>query len=1420
MRSRSLSTLVALACVLGTALSSLQALAQEFVPGEVVVGFKAEARPEQVAAMETQLGLSIKSDFPHIRARHYRLPAETKVEEAIPLILRFDFVEYAEPNYLHKRQTLPTDPRFGEQWYLRNTGQIVNGLQGTAGEDINWPAARDLFSGTKEIIVAVVDTGVAFEHPELSGRLWAHPVESALAANGVDDDGNGFVDDRIGWDFYDNDSMPRDEHGHGTLVASLIGAPAGNGEGGVGVSPTARIMALRAGNDFGSLPLTASISAFTYAAKRGARIINFSAGSTFYSSSMLASIQWLATKGVLFVAAAGNGGSDGLGDNNDSTPFYPASYPVANVISVAALDADGDLTSFSNYGASSVHIAAPGANIFGAEIRTSTHYYENFETGGPGWTQAQLSGSLSSLSWGLYADPQGNRWFADSVDAESGLDIPYQANTRSALISPQISLAGVTGAQLSVRLWHRLERGYDFGYVEITDDGRSTWNFLGVVTGSSYGACAGCAGAPGTELRYDLSRYEGKTVQVRFRLVSDSAVQYAGLFVDNVRITKLEPFLYDGTQYQFRSGTSFAAPLVAGAAALVWSQRPDLTMSQVRQIILGSARHDARLAGRVLSGGKLDLYAAVQSAIATPAGLALSAEFVDFGKQTVGQTSAARAITLRNDGTTTLTGLSFNMSDSSSSNAYPIGNDCGALAPGGTCTLSVPFAPQQAGEIEAAVSIQSNAAGSPHVINLLGVGIAAASAGIYSAAGYLPLVDNATKTWLRDGLTYTSIQLPGTVLFNGAAVRQIQDSDDSTIGYYTNDANGIREHGYYTPSTYVPGIGDTSETLTLSPPLKVTDAQFSLGQTVNSLGTAAITWAGNPTFPLSYESTYTAVAFETITVPAGTFKALRADYYLRIFGSVGTDFYVNSTVQGSDWVVDGLGSVKSVWSTNDGSQTESHNEVLTASSLLDTSPNPFSLPPATNVTPGAQVTSSPITVEGINAGVEIRITGGEYSVDGGAWTPNTDRVFNGQSVSVRHTASSSYGTTTQATLTIGGVSAVFEVTTALLVSYPVTVLVAGSGTVTSNPPGINCGSTCTYDYPRGTSVTLTASPAPDYAFAGWTGACTGTEPCTLTVDAARNVSASFTQLTDAAAPTVPQGLTAVAIGPEQIKLRWIAASDNVAVTQYRLYRDGSLAAVLANAASYVDSGLSASTAYSYAVAACDAAGNCSAQSDPLSAATLPPGEYVFTPELELGWNLLGNSLSASIDVAAVFGDQSNPVTGITEHVISVWKWDAVSTRWAFHSPKLSPTEIASYAASRGFEVLGIILPGEGYWVNAASPISMPMQTGSVFSWTSFNFSALPSGWNLIATASNVSPSQFNVQVSPTPIQQGQIPTDNFVSLWAWNTAIGAWYFYAPSLELSGGLAEVKANAGSRDYLHFEDFNRKLGVGDGFWVNRP
>ena len=207
--------------------------------------------------------------------------------------------------------------------------------------------------------------------------------------------------------------------------------------------------------------------------------------------------------------------------------------------------------------------------------------------------------------------------------------------------------------------------------------------------------------------------------------------------------------------------------------------------------------------------------------------------------------------------------------------------------------------------------------------------------------------------------------------------------------------------------------------------------------------------------------------------------------------------------------------------------------------------------------------------------------------------------------------------------------------------------------------------------------------------------------------------------------------------------------------------------------------------------------------------TLPAGFLSSTPNLEAGFNLMGNSFNTSLNVAATFGNQDSPVAGVTENIATVWKWNALDQRWAFYSPLLSVAGNLAYAASRNYDLLASVAPGEGYWVNAIVPISLPAQVGAGLNYDCTGLAALPAAFNLLAIADALTPSQFANNLSCVAI----------ATLWSWDAAGTKWYFHSPLLEASGGLAAVKNYADSHNFLHFPDSGKKLGLGVGFWINK-
>lgn len=282
--------------------------------------------------------------------------------------------EYVEPDYVVTKDSLPTDDAFTNQtlWGLRNEGQ--NG--GISGADVDAVRAWGITTGSAQVIVGVLDTGIRYSHQDLTANLWRNPGETGVnpqgsdrATNGYDDDGNGYVDDVFGINAINGSGDPQDDNNHGTHCSGTIGAQANGGGPHVGVAWQVRLMGLKFLDASGAGYSSDAFECVEYAIDQGARILSNSWGGSGYSESLVSVIRKAAETEILFVAAAGNSRSD-----NDKIGTYPASYRVDNILSVAAINRLDALASFSNFGATTVHLAAPGVEIYSCTASTDASY--------------------------------------------------------------------------------------------------------------------------------------------------------------------------------------------------------------------------------------------------------------------------------------------------------------------------------------------------------------------------------------------------------------------------------------------------------------------------------------------------------------------------------------------------------------------------------------------------------------------------------------------------------------------------------------------------------------------------------------------------------------------------------------------------------------------------------------------------------------------------------------------------------------------------------------------------------------------------------------------------------------------------------------------------------------------------------------
>jgi subtilisin family serine protease len=322
---------------------------RNFVPNELLVKFKPQTPGFVRAEINRGAGATVVQRFrADSRLELLRLPTGEDLDSAIAYYSTRADVEYVQRNFIyHLLGTSPDDYYYIQQWALGN---------------VNAPAAWDRTTGRFNVVVAVIDTGVDYTHPDLALNIWTNPEEAGVnCSDGVDNDADTYVDDCRGWDFYNNTNDPIDTLGHGTQVAGVIGARGNNQIGVAGANWNVQIMPLKVTDASGGLSTAVAAQAIDYALAHDASVINASWGGPDYDPTLLGAIQDARGRGVLFVTAAGNQNSI-----NDFSPFYPCNYTqygADNVVCVTSTDENDNLAASSNYGATTVQLGAPGANI-------------------------------------------------------------------------------------------------------------------------------------------------------------------------------------------------------------------------------------------------------------------------------------------------------------------------------------------------------------------------------------------------------------------------------------------------------------------------------------------------------------------------------------------------------------------------------------------------------------------------------------------------------------------------------------------------------------------------------------------------------------------------------------------------------------------------------------------------------------------------------------------------------------------------------------------------------------------------------------------------------------------------------------------------------------------------------------------------
>ena len=570
MKNKLLTTAVAL-----SAISSVQAFEKNtlatHVPGEVIVKLKS-GMAKSFLSRKNLYSADVKEvmNLTMGEVAVLRVPQTKSLKSVIAQIAKDDAVEYVEPNFIYKAidsvetlesklynartpnyiSNLTSDPKFGDLWGLVNTGNNEpagsrgnSAPSGIAGVDVNAINAWSITKGSKNVKIAVIDTGVDYNHPDLKANIWTNTAE-ANGKPGVDDDGNGYVDDIHGYDFANNDGDPMDGNGHGTHCSGTIAAEHDNGVGIAGVMAQAQIVGIKFLTDQGSGSTADAIKAIDYATKINVDIMSNSWGGGGFSQVLKDSIVAAKNAGIVFTAAAGNSATD-----NNSQPHYPSNYDVDNVISVAANNYNDELAFFSCYGSKTVHVAAPGRNILSTTPNNSYDVYSGTSMATPhvtgvvglyisqyGRTDVKqlrdnlMKSSIYARSYGRKtigkgrvdaynflmgvtasrpAEPNPNDWVAQAESYESAH--PY---ANGAATSKKFSVPGAKFIRVKFAKYD-MEENYDF--VVIKD---AAGNEVEKISGAG--------------VDYESEYVEGDTVEVS--LTSDASINKWGFQVSEIQV--------------------------------------------------------------------------------------------------------------------------------------------------------------------------------------------------------------------------------------------------------------------------------------------------------------------------------------------------------------------------------------------------------------------------------------------------------------------------------------------------------------------------------------------------------------------------------------------------------------------------------------------------------------------------------------------------------------------------------------------------------------------------------------------------------------------------------------------------------------------------------------------------------------------
>jgi subtilisin family serine protease len=597
-----------------------------YAQGEVLAKFKPGVSVNALNQLAAQNGMVVKKRFAllsELKGCEYVLLKSSVADTAgmMNVLQNNAAVAAVSPNNLNQVDAVPNDPYYAPyMWGLNNTAQTG----GTADADIDAPEAWDVSTGSANNIVAVIDTGFTYTHPDLAANAWANSAELAGIA-GVDDDGNGYVDDvygidPAGTDGFTPDSDPMDGYGHGTHCAGTIGAVGNNSLGIVGVNWNVKIMGLKfmdesGGNGWDSYAIECIEYILFQKLRRGRNIVavNASWGSyNYFDQALYDAIAALGDAGIVFSTSAGNDAND----NDGTDVHYPSSYDLDNIITVAATDHDDLIADFSNWGLTSVDLGTPGVSI----ASTIPPYYTPGNGGDIFFDNCSAAGSWvtsgTNNTWAITSEyevfwggaypgaPSPPTFWSDSPGVGGGYGY-YAHNTNSFLtFNADINLSGYAGTDIyfGMNIGRHISN-FDHLYVEISKDSGANWSVLhdwGPTGGYVYFWAASSWLIP--------EDFKTANFRVQFHFVSDASSRGLGVVIDDVGVGQLNTF------YELWDGTSMATPHVTGAVALMASQFPAESLADRIDRILSTVDHNTSLEGLCVTEGRLNLYNAITHA--------------------------------------------------------------------------------------------------------------------------------------------------------------------------------------------------------------------------------------------------------------------------------------------------------------------------------------------------------------------------------------------------------------------------------------------------------------------------------------------------------------------------------------------------------------------------------------------------------------------------------------------------------------------------------------------------------------------------------------------------------------------------------------------------------------------------------------